>query len=270
MTPQIKLGTAFGIVLLALVASGFVAAILLLGLQSFADPEIATSLSIFLGEAFLFLPVFIFIQSSQSNIREVFRIKPITSPVLQATIILSIGVTVIVDELDRIIGILLPPPDFYLELMENVRMENPIALFILFLGGVAVAALVEEMIFRGFLQQILEQAWKDITRAILATAIFFAAIHFNLWWTIQIYFLGILLGYLAWRTNSVFPGIILHSINNALAMISANWGYKIEQWYAWHRHVNPLLLLIAAGLIFFGYTRFEMAVNTSRLKHSEN
>jgi len=263
MNPEIKIGTVFGIVILALIASGFVAAILLLGLEPFADPEIATSLSILLGEAFLFLPVFLFIQSRNANLQEIFRLKPISLPVLQATTILSIGITFIVDELDRIIGIILPPPDFYLDLIENVRMENPLALFILFLGGVAVAAVVEEMIFRGFLQQHLERIWKDITKAVLVTALFFAVIHFNLWWTIQIYFLGILLGYLAWRTNSVFPSIILHSINNTMAMVSANWGYNFESWYSWNGHVNPFILLIAFGLIFIGYTRFESAVTAS-------
>lgn len=53
MNPQIKVGTAFGIVILSLLASGFVAAMLLLGLQPFVNPELITSLSIFLGEAFL-------------------------------------------------------------------------------------------------------------------------------------------------------------------------------------------------------------------------
>jgi len=137
LNPQIKVGTAFGIVILSLLASGFIAAMLLLGLQPFVNPELVTSLSIFLGEAFLFLPVFIFLYGKQVNIREVFRLKPISSSVIQATIILSFGITFVVDELDRLIGIILPPPDFYLDLIGNVRMENPLALFILFLGGVA-------------------------------------------------------------------------------------------------------------------------------------
>jgi hypothetical protein len=128
MNPQITVGTAFGIVILSLLVSGLVAAILLLGLQPFFNLELVTSLSIFVGEAFLFLPVFIFLHGKQMNMRDVFRLKPISSSVVQATIILSIGITFVVDELDRIIGIILPPPDFYLDLLGNVRMENPLAL----------------------------------------------------------------------------------------------------------------------------------------------
>jgi len=263
MNPQITVGTAFGIVILSLLVSGLVAAILLLGLQPFFNLELVTSLSIFVGEAFLFLPVFIFLHGKQMNMRDVFRLKPISSSVVQATIILSIGITFVVDELDRIIGIILPPPDFYLDLLGNVRMENPLALFILFVGGVAVAAIVEEMIFRGFLQQLLEKIWGDVTKAVLVTALFFAVIHFNLWWTIQIYFLGVLLGYFAWKTNSVFPGMILHAINNALAMVFANWGHKAEPWYSWNGHVHPIILLLAMGLIYQGYIRFDSAVKKS-------
>ena len=89
----------------------------------------------------------------------------------------------------------------------------------LFLSVVIVAPIGEEIVFRGFLQKFLEDYWKDITRAVLVTSLFFAMIHFNPFWTIQIYLLGVVLGFLAWKTKSVFPSIMLHSINNGTAYI---------------------------------------------------
>ena len=50
--------------------------------------------------------------------------------------------------------------------------------------------------------------WKDITKAVLVTSLFFAMIHFNPYWTIQIYLLGVILGFLSWKTKSVIPSII--------------------------------------------------------------
>ena len=44
-------------------------------------------------------------------------------------------------------------------------------------------------------------------------------IHFNPFWTIQIYLLGVVLGFLSWKTKSVIPSILLHSLNNGSAYI---------------------------------------------------
>jgi hypothetical protein len=41
--------------------------------------------------------------------------------------------------------------------------------------------------------------------------------------------------------------MILHAINNALAMIFANWGHKAEPWYSWNGHVHPIIPLLAIG-----------------------
>jgi hypothetical protein len=72
-------------------------------------------------------------------------------------------------------------------------------------------------------------------------------------WIIQIYLLGIILGYLAWRTGSIFPGLILHSLNNGLALIMENIQASWFNYYIWKNHVSPLFLLIAVFLFLRGY-----------------
>ena len=124
---------------------------------------------------------------------------------------------------------------------------------LLIVATVLIAPFSEEVLFRGFLQQFLEIHWKDVTKAVLITSLFFAGVHMNPGWMIQIYLLGIILGYLAWRTGSVFPGLILHSLNNGLALIMQNVQEPWINYYIWRNHVSPLFLLLALFLFFRGY-----------------
>ena len=93
---------------------------------------------------------------------------------------------------------------------------------------------------------------------------FFAVIHMNPGWIIQIYLLGIILGYLAWRTGSIFPGLILHALNNGLALGLQNYQGSIENIYTWKNHVSPLFLLVAIFLFFKGFK----AINSIPMKAS--
>jgi membrane protease YdiL (CAAX protease family) len=45
--------------------------------------------------------------------------------------------------------------------------------------------------------------------------------------------IGIVLGYLAYKSNSIFPGIILHSLNNGIVVFLAYFQPKLTKEYAW-------------------------------------
>jgi len=122
---------------------------------------------------------------------------------------------------------------------------------------VILAPLGEEILFRGFLQKLLEESWQDITRAVLITSLFFAFIHMNPVWVIQIYFLGVVLGYLAWRTGSILTSLILHSLNNGTALILTNYSSTIEQYYLWNNHVSPIFLCLAVISLWAGFMRLN-------------
>ena len=121
----------------------------------------------------------------------------------------------------------------------------------------------EEIIFRGFLQQVLEKQWKDITRAILFTALIFSFIHMNPYWFVQIYFLGVILGFLAWRTKSIIAPLILHSLNNSMALLLSSLDLQKNNLYIWNGHVAPWILIFACLSVFFGFKQ----INQTNLKH---
>tara|TARA_Y100000741_G_C18167535_1_gene523816 strand:- start:413 stop:970 length:558 start_codon:yes stop_codon:yes gene_type:complete len=171
---------------------------------------------------------------------------------IKNTLVFSIGVLVVFDTIDRVIHRFIPPPEYIIDLGEIMKPDSTLGYIFLFLAVVIVAPIGEEIVFRGFLQRFLEKYWKDITRAVLVTSLFFAMIHFNPFWTIQIYLLGVILGFLAWKTKSVIPSILLHIVNNGSAFILTNIDKDTIDFYLWNEQVSPIFILLAAFLIYKG------------------
>ena len=82
-----------------------------------------------------------------------------------------------------------------------------------------MAPLVEELLFRGAIQgYMLRKGIKPLHAILIASAIF-GIVHMN---PIQIPFafaIGMIFGWLYYRTGSVVPGIIGHFINNSIACL---------------------------------------------------
>ena len=255
MKNTLTIKTAFGIVIASLFSAFFAGAVVLgIGLSNPEEPQKTyTFISFIIGQGFMLVPLFWFLRSRKEPIAERLRIRFVSSDVIISTIYLSFGIIILSDELDRIIQIFLPAPEYILDLNGLLQPESIMGFFLLFIAVVIIAPLGEELLFRGFLQQILEKHWKDVTKAVLVTALFFAMIHMNPYWFVQIYILGILLGFLAWKTKSVLPPLILHGINNAMAMFFSFAEIENNSIYIFNGHVAPWFIFFATYAILRGF-----------------
>ncbi len=91
-----------------------------------------------------------------------------------------------------------------------------------------VPAICEELAFRGFIFGGLVRE-KGRLRAVVVTALMFGISHGVLQQSIAATVMGILLGWVALRTGSVLPGMLIHFTNNALSVSlerisSSQWG----------------------------------------------
>lgn len=84
-----------------------------------------------------------------------------------------------------------------------------------------LAAVGEELLFRGCFQNILVQWTKNIHIAIWLTAILFSALHFQFYGFLPRMLLGVLLGYLYVWSGSLWLPILFHFLNNGLAVLFA-------------------------------------------------
>lgn len=121
----------------------------------------------------------------------------------------------------------LPLPD-WAQAMEQSQME----LIEQVLGGglgvsfnllmlAVVPGICEELLFRGYVQRQFERG-VGIAGGILLSGIIFGLYHLRLSQALPLSVLGIYLAYLAWRTGSLWPAVIVHFANNALAILIAN------------------------------------------------
>ena len=94
-------------------------------------------------------------------------------------------------------------------------------------GYVAVgilAPLAEEVVFRGAILRTLLgiMSKKNHWVAILISAAIFGVVHANLAQFVNALLMGLLLGWMYYRTGSLVPGILLHWVNNTMAYVLAN------------------------------------------------
>lgn len=97
------------------------------------------------------------------------------------------------------------------------ELDSPVWFFIV---GAIFAPLVEEIFFRGFLFQGFREKYGWITAMLLSAGIF-AVAHLDLVVLIPTFILGCLLAYLYHRSNSIWPGIILHFLVNSFGLLGA-------------------------------------------------
>lgn len=247
--------TAVFILLVGLLLASFVTVMVLIMLGEGDQTKIA-QIGLLTGELFLPLPIIVWARRTQTEIKSFFRLNPVSRESLTAALPLAFGLTVIVDELDRIARLILPVPETLNQIEDIMTIDS--LLSALFIIGVVIiiAPAIEELIFRGFFQRILEYRLRDATKAVLFSALTFAIIHFNPWWVVQIYIIGLFMGYVAWRTNSVVISFLIHAINNGFSVWLTHYSPQGLAWYEFHGHVSPWVLMIGIILFYSGLRRF--------------
>ena len=95
--------------------------------------------------------------------------------------------------------------------------QTPAAFFAAFCAIVVVPAVTEEVLFRGALRALMRPhgAWL----AVVAQAVLFALLHGKLSAVVYALPAGLFLGYLAEACGSIYPGMLLHFLNNLFAFI---------------------------------------------------
>ena len=95
------------------------------------------------------------------------------------------------------------------------------ALPLLWLATIAVAPITEELMFRGFLHRGWTTSWIGVWATILLTSALWAALHQQYNWLgiLCIFLMGLIFGWIRQRSGSTTLTIVLHSLNNLIAMI---------------------------------------------------
>ncbi len=98
--------------------------------------------------------------------------------------------------------------------------HGPMALLVGLALLAGLAPLVEELVFRGLLYGWLAGRW-GAGMAVIGSSIAFAAAHVEPAHVILVLPLGLMFGWLRWRSGSLWPSLVAHMANNGLAVLAA-------------------------------------------------
>lgn len=115
------------------------------------------------------------------------------------------------------------------ELTETfLNVTTPIGLFVNLIIIALLAAVGEELLFRGVILQLFVEWFKNKHLAIIVSAILFSALHIQFYGFLPRMVLGILFGYIFIWSGSLWLPILLHFIFNGITVVAAylyNIGY---------------------------------------------
>jgi ABC-2 type transport system permease protein/sodium transport system permease protein len=143
-------------------------------------------------------------------------------------------------------------------LIRQWRQLSPLAIVAAY---AVVPAVLEELFFRGYLFSALRARLRPLA-TILTTAFLFGLFHIVASFDrlLPSTLLGVVLGWVCWRTGSVFPGMVLHGCHNTFIVLIAYYQEAIKQsgFDPDQSHVPPTWL--AAAALCAGLGAFLIAV----------
>lgn len=101
-------------------------------------------------------------------------------------------------------------------LVKGALRANPV---IAWLAIPVIIPGIEEILFRGLLYGALEKRW-GVKGAILGSAFLFACVHFQLIGFLYLFCFGVILGWARGQSRSLGLPIVIHSFNNAAALLA--------------------------------------------------
>ena len=144
---------------------------------------------------------------------------------------------------------LIPMPDFV------ARIFNE-AISLDFAGYLTVgiaAPVLEELVFRGIILAALLRRYEP-RKAIIWSAVIFGIAHLNPWQFIAAFIIGCAIGWLFWRTRSIWIGIFMHWANNTVGFLLGHYAgdmnVSVTDYFG--GPINHAIILITCILVAFG------------------
>ena len=194
---------------------------ILVGALTFVSAEFATIYGTVISYPVMFIPPWLYV-SAKSRRNEFFE----TGYALDSSHFGSLGgfsmavivsiATMAMAFLADSLNVLMPEaPEWFEKAMEQI-MDAPV--WITLISVSVFAPLFEEWLCRGMVLRGLLQKTHPAS-AILVSAAFFAVLHMNPWQALPAFLLGILFGYVYYKTGSLKLTMLMHCINNTMAVV---------------------------------------------------
>ena len=114
-------------------------------------------------------------------------------------------------------------PGFMGDVLQSARAAG--ALWLLVIAFCVAAPISEEFFARGFLYRGWSESFLGPAGAILLSTLVWTALHLQYDWFFfgEVFSIGLLLGYLRYRSNSTWLTVVVHGLNNLAAVVQTMW-----------------------------------------------
>lgn len=160
------------------------------------------------------------------------------------------------------VNIQLPVPEFFsdlqtsqLQMIEDYLKGEHVMIITLFHIGL-VPAFCEEILYRGYVLRAFEKSW-GVWTAILASGFLFGLYHLQLANLLPLASIGIMLAYITYVSDSLYPAMLAHLVNNGGSVIVASY-YPDSSVAEMTPETMPPLWALVVGTILTGYLIYYM------------
>jgi membrane protease YdiL (CAAX protease family) len=114
-------------------------------------------------------------------------------------------------------------PGFMVDVLKSAQADN--AVWLLIIAFCVAAPITEELFVRGFLYRGWSESFLRPFGAIVLSSLVWTSMHLQYDWYFfaEIMSIGLLLGYLRYRSDSTWLTVVLHGLNNLAATIQTMW-----------------------------------------------
>ena len=203
-----------------------------------------------IGEALIVLIAFGVVKLRGENFKERFSFNPASVRSGIGAVVFSVGVSFAASATSVVFeAVFKGTGDPNAGIWKNFISGNSTTAVIITL--VAVPAICEELLFRGYLQSAFGREHPAV--GITVVAVLFGVMHVDPRKMIPTAILGAAFAYVTYVTDSVLPAIICHLVNNSRAVVDiySQYGSKEEMYKLVLR--TPTLLVSALGTLALGF-----------------
>jgi ABC-2 type transport system permease protein/sodium transport system permease protein len=153
------------------------------------------------------------------DVQNTFSLGPASPAQWLAALMIGLGSWAVAYELLVLQSHVLPMPEGVAA--EDAKLQALLAGWpfpLVLLALAIVPGVCEELTFRGFVLSGLRSGMRP-AGAIFVSALLFAFFHFLLVRLGISFALGVLLGYVCWRTGSIGPGMVIHAMHNSTMLL---------------------------------------------------
>lgn len=151
--------------------------------------------------------------------------------------------------------------------MEGLEAMLPESFLIGLLVLAVTPAICEELFFRGYVFSALEDATLKnkikLVTAIILNAALFGVFHMSLVKFLTTAFLGGMIAYIGYKTKSIFPGMIVHFLNNALSCVATyypEWLYKTFSFFGMENVGEKLATFLFVIVVVIAAPRVALGI----------